>query len=95
MTLNVLPLSWFFKCLTFSKKNTAGFLVFIISSIEKNKLPSLLSLKPFLYPAWEKGWQGNPAQRISKSGIFLKFTFQISPANKFGLLRYLSLKFAA
>ncbi|GIR94459.1 MAG: hypothetical protein CM15mP96_1170 [Gammaproteobacteria bacterium] len=34
----------------------------------KKRVP-LVSLKPFLSPAIENGWQGNPAVNTSKSGI--------------------------
>ena len=60
------------KCCNYFNINSFGIL-FIISNILKNKLPWSLSLKPwtlfrkFLFeiPAFEKGWHGKPASRIS------------------------------
>lgn len=47
-------------------------------AILKNKVP-LVSSNPFLSPAMEKGWQGNPAHNMSKSGISSSFASLISP----------------
>jgi hypothetical protein len=46
--------------------------------MSKNKVPRM-SANPFLNPAWLKGWQGNPAHRMSKSGILLFFMDVMSP----------------
>ena len=43
----------------------------------KNKVP-LVSSKPFLKPAWENGWHGNPANKILKFGIVFYFLPQIT-----------------
>ena len=79
MYFQVLPLSWDFKFLTFSKKRIGGFFVSTIFKIQSNKLPCSRSSKPcylpsefFLdTPAREKGWQGKPAHKISCEGIEL------------------------
>ena len=51
----------------------------MILTISKNNVP-LVSENPFLNPACENGWQGNPQHRISKSGISFAFIFVISQA---------------
>mgnify|MGYP003418238824 CR=1 FL=1 len=51
-----------------------------VSTNLKNRVP-LVSAKPLRFPAKENAWQGNPAQRISKSlGIlFFVLSLVISP----------------
>ena len=75
---NVRPLSCFNRCLTFSRIKAFGFLFSKIFTISKNRVP-LASSKPFLKPAWEKGWHGKPAHKISKSGISEGSTSVMSP----------------
>ena len=67
IVLYVFPESCLFKLGTFSKNTILGFLHLIISINLKNTVP-LGSLNPLPFPACENGWQGKPAQIISKSG---------------------------
>ena len=64
----VLPPSWLSKPLTFSRIKYLGFLSCKILATSKKSVP-LVSSNPRLFPAIEKDWQGNPPQKISKSGI--------------------------
>lgn len=64
---NVLPESWLSRPGTFSRKIYLGFLTAAILAISKNNVP-LVSSNPFLAPAIEKLWQGNPLVIRSKSG---------------------------
>lgn len=64
---NVLPESWLSRPGTFSRKIYLGFLTAAILAISKNNVP-LVSSNPFLAPAIEKLWQGNPPVIRSKSG---------------------------
>ena len=63
---------------TFSNKKAFGVLSFKILATSKNKVPRVSS-KPNLRPPIENGWQGNPAHKISKSGISLDEILVISP----------------
>jgi hypothetical protein len=74
---------WFFNPLTFSRSRTLGFLpfsIFVLTMLAmlKKSVP-LASSKPFLRPAIEKGWHGNPPQRMSKSGIVVGSASFMSP----------------
>ena len=75
---SVFLLLWYFKCLTFSRKTTLGFLAFIIFSMVKTRVPRVSS-NPFFFPEILNGWQGKPAQRISWLGIDWKSILVISP----------------
>lgn len=63
----VFPLSCVRSPGTFSSKNPLGFLANKNRMISKNKVP-LVSSNPRRFPALEKGWQGKPANKISKLG---------------------------
>ncbi|WWV63510.1 hypothetical protein RNN91_04360 [Mycoplasmopsis felis] len=51
---------------------------FKILTISKNNVPLILSSKPSLSPAFEKGWQGKPAHKTSPFGISSAFIFGMS-----------------
>ncbi|VDR26292.1 Uncharacterised protein [Raoultella terrigena] len=73
MMLNVRPLSWLFRFLTFSSTKIAGRRAAIILTTSKNSVPCVSQAKPwarpraffFDTPAREKGWQGKPASSTS------------------------------
>ena len=80
IVLKVRPESWLSNPLTFSRIKYLGFLSDKIRATSIKSVPRVSS-NPRLFPAIEKDWQGNPAQRISKSGsVFVSIC--LSPLSK-------------
>ena len=82
MVFRVSPFMWLLSPFTFSKNNTLGGLpvsifCFIMFAILKNNVP-LVSSKPRLSPATEKGWHGKPPQQTSNTGISVGSAFVMS-----------------
>ena len=73
-----MPLLWFLNAFTFSENITWGWWCFTVLAMSKNKVP-LESSNPFFNPALENGWQGNPANKISKFGISFSSILVIQP----------------